>query len=172
MSHMQKTKMQRLQDVLDCHGADIFCWPPVDQELLAFIKENRQAERLFLEAGALDQLLDLAVCPQNEKPENNTDLQRRILADFSGLHRTDEAVVVAFGERKQPRFVETFGQIGWLTAAALAASFAFGIYLGGIGVGDWTLDLADSIASLSGGEDQMAEIADYVMSSGLEEDLL
>lgn len=171
MSNTQMTKMERLQLVLDGYGADPSCWPQEDQVLLDFIKEEPAAKQLRLEAEALDRLLDLSVEPE-QTPIHHMDLQQRILADFEELHVAKSDNVVTFPMTKTSVITGSFLENRWMTAAALAACFAFGMYLGGVGIGEWTLDPTTVLASLSGGEEQLAEIGDYVISSGLEEELL
>lgn len=166
------TKLQRLQTVLEHHGAQPSSWPLEDRELVEFIKENTRAEQIYQEAQALDKLLDLSFARDSDEPENHAGLQQNILADFINLQQTKDDVVVAFPGKKNEMVTRSFADTSWMTATAMAACFAFGIYLGGIGIGEWKLDLTDSLASLSTSEDQLADISEYVMASVGEEDLL
>ncbi len=172
MSNKQMTKMERLQTVLEVYGADASRWPHDDQHLLQFIRQSSRAEALFAEAGALDALLDLSMAPNAEITGANEQLQSRILDDFTNLHANSERSEIPFQVIKNRAFMGLATRSGWITSTLLAACFMFGLYLGGIGIGDWTLDPADSLASLSNTGDQFAEIADFVMASGLGEELL
>ena len=168
----EMTKLQRLQTVLEQYGARPTNWPVGDRPLVEFMQQDEGAERLFREAEALDHLLDYSTDTASSDSEQIASLQQNILADFDDLHKSDRQGVIPFGQFKKPATGRLFDQTGLATTMALAACFAFGIYLGGFGVGDWTLDLATDIQSLSGGTDRLADITDYVLSSGLEEDLL
>ena len=171
MKNTQMTNMERLQSVLDGYGADMAHWPQSELELSDFIEKNTHAAQLYREARALDQLLGLSALSPPPATEKIELLQQSILADFADMHKADAAVVVPF-EKHKPRVPAAANDNGWMTATALAACFAFGIYLGGTGVGDWSLDLATSLAGLAGEGDQFAEFADAVMPGSFEEDLL
>lgn len=166
------TKLQQLQIVLERYGAQSSNWPPEDRGLVDFIKENEQAEQLYQDAQALDKLLGLSSVQQSDELENIEALQQSILADFINLQQAKKNVVVAFPSTKNKTVTRSFGDTSWMMATAMAACFAFGIYLGGVGIGEWTLDLTGSLTSLSNGGDQLADIGEYVMASVGEEDLL
>ncbi|MCP4933923.1 MAG: hypothetical protein GY927_06880 [bacterium] len=169
MNKSNMTKMERLQSVLDRYGADRARWPANEHELTGFIKETPQAAKFYYEARAFDQLLDQGALPLQE---TSSDLQQSILTDFADLHADKDDVVVPFlktGNRKLPA---TDIINSWMSAAAMAACFAVGMYLGGVGIGDWSLDLATDFANLASQTDQFAEIADALMPSTLEEELL
>ncbi len=172
----EMTKRQRLQQVLERHGAKIASWPEQDLDLVDFLREDAQAGLLFREAQALDLLLDRASLVEGGAQDNLPGLQKDILADFNAVQdeRQEQSAgtVLSFPPSAKWRFGSSSSSSNWATAMALAACFAFGIYLGGFGVGDWTLDVTGSLATLSGGSGQEVDLADYVLSSGLEEDLL
>lgn len=166
------TKLQQLQIVLERHGAQSSNWPPEDRGLVDFIKENGQAEQLYQDAQALDKLLGLSSVQQSGELENHDALQQSILADFINLQQVKKTVVVAFPSTKNTMVTGSFGDTSWMMATAMAACFAFGIYLGGVGIGEWKLDLTGSLASLSNSGDQLTDIGEYVMASVGEEELL
>ena len=168
MNNSKLTKMERLQSVLDRHGTDRARWPSNEQELTGYIKQTPQAATLYHEAHALDQLLDKGALPLANVSSN---LQQSILTDFTDLKAGKDAVVVPF-LRVGNREIAADTKNNWMSAAAMAACFAMGIYLGGVGIGDWSLDLATDLANLAGQSDQFAEIADAVISSPFEEELL
>ena len=172
MTESQTTKIEHLQSVLAAYGADKSRWPAEAQELLVFIEQTPRAALLYDEARALDQLLDLSQIPTSPSLDKTKDLQQAILADFADMHQSIEEVVVPIAPRKHREMFVAHNDNNWMTATALAACFAFGIYLGGIGVGDWSLDLATDLAALTGQGDQFAAIADAVLPGFFEEDLL
>ncbi len=169
MNNSKMTKMERLQFVLDHYGVDRARWPTKEHELLEFVKQTPQAATLYHEARALDQLLDQGALPL---PEESSDLQQSILTDFSNLQAGKDDVVVPFLSTGNRAKNAGYPKHNWMSAAAMAACFAVGIYLGGVGIGDWSLDLASDIANLTSQGDQFAELDDLVMPSSFEEELL
>ncbi len=169
MNKSKMTNMQRLQFVLDHHGADRSKWPAKAQELEDYIKQAPAAAKLYHEARALDQLLDQGALPAQD---SSNDLQQAILADFAALHERKDPVVVPLSRGQKRQIYSAYSRQDWMSTAALAACFAVGIYLGGVGIGDWSLDLAGDLANLASVNDQFADIADAAMSSSFEEELL
>ncbi len=168
MNNSNKIKMERLQSVLERFGADSGRWPENEQELTGFVKETPQAATLYHETRALDQLLDKAAY----LPEASSDLQQSILTDFTDLQAGEDDVVVPFLRAGNRAKNAAYPKHNWMSAAAMAACFAVGIYLGGVGIGDWSLDLASDFANLASQGDQFAEIDDLVIPSSFEEELL
>ncbi len=179
-----KFERSRLRSLLNAHGANPDRWPPAERHLQLLLTKDPLMKKLQDETRALDDLLELA------RYENRTDagadaeqqnmnaLRQHILADFHRLSSDDEPGELAgFAAIAATRGKEAVSpaKTGWFAAAALAAGFVLGIYLGGIGIGGWTLDPATSIASLSGTEvdrTTSGDFTDFATASGFEEYLL
>ncbi len=182
MNQLQNQKMRILQSVLEKLGADPSRWPDKivsrqgaetgREQLLAFVKQDPQAARLFAEAGALDHLLEMAVEREAVEAEELGDLQEAILDDFNGVYgATMGNIALSSNTRKITQTRWTF-ELKWLMPAILVACFAVGIVLGSTGFGDWSLDLADRLASLSRPNDQLTELMNDLVTTPFDEELL
>lgn len=115
---------ERLEQVLAAYGADPQRWPEGDRKLAALSSEADRAEALEIDAL-------LATARRPEMPANGPHrLARRLTPPSRGT-------VIAMPAR--PRFRPLWA------GAALAASLAIGIYIGGSGLSD---DLVDGVASV------------------------
>jgi len=195
-SHSESSKYQRLQHLLDIHGASPKGWPAEEREsLLALVERDPVAAQLYKEAQALDQLLDFGLADAPEaasdrwgKLEGEADLSSAILADFAASRKDRQAShrgpqksgvggeVPPFGKRRPLGAGRAFRSGDWkIMSAALAASFVAGVDLGGFGLDGWRLDpmgAFSSVASFSESENSDDEISGYIVNAGLEEDLL
>jgi transposase len=178
MNDGRNISKERLAEVLDAYGADAARWPQAERAgLLRLASDDPQAARLLQEARALDRLLALGDREPARAPALGP-LGNRILADFAAVMPAAAGGPAGGGEvvafpgprarmqrlpRRQPAVV----------AAALAACFALGIYLGSVGLAGWTLDPVTSVAGLSGDETQVANVNELLASDAIiDEDLL
>ena len=182
MNQLQNKKMRTLQSVLETLGADPSRWPDISEskdgaetgreQLLAFVKQDGQAARLFAEAGALDHLLEMAVQREAVEPKEIVDLQEAILDDFNGVYRaTRSKITPSLNMRKRSRTQRVL-ELKWLMPATLVACFAVGIVLGSAGFGDWSLDLADRLTSFTRPNDQLTELMNDLVKTPFDEELL
>ena len=171
MSKRKLTKLERFEAVLETHGADFSSWPLEMRELRTLIKGNERAAQLYEEAKALDQLLG-CVGPVELDGHSTKGLQQKIMADFEALPASPGGEILAFPQHGKAGFQKTSQKADWGLVGALAACFILGLYLGGFGIGDWRLDPASSLASLSDRSEQSVEIANDVFSVGLGEEIL
>ncbi len=128
--------LKQLQDVLDCHGAAPSCWPEhCRARLSAFVEADREAARIFAEAGALDRTLCLA-----PKGQRRAGMEARILSLAMCLPQSGNepsATILKFQtaaprERQPLREMAAIGperRPMW-GAALLAASLILGVYIG------------------------------------------
>jgi hypothetical protein len=121
-----------LRQVLDTFGADPNRWPSAERVgLEALVKADQPAKRLLVEAQALARVMDAA--PTGRA---SSALSARIVAAAID-DPVREAVVVplspAHGTDRQTFSIKR-AALMW-PAAALAASFAFGLYMGIAGIG-------------------------------------
>jgi hypothetical protein len=119
--------LERLQDVLDAHGADIARWPKAEAAKLARLTETVPAARaLFNEARALDRALAAAPAA---RPDRLARLTGRIAAQAAAnpapsLSPPRPAVVRHSAPLRH-----------WPAVAAMAASLLLGVYAG---FNDWS----------------------------------
>lgn len=180
-------ELERLRHVLETAGADEVRWPDAERDrLLRLIGGSEEARRLHEEAEALDALLLQAAPREPIDPAVNDRLAPRILADFraerAAIAQDDDAEegdgetasgnILAFpGPRPSPLRAPA-RQSTWMMAM-LAACFAFGVFLGGFGVGGWTLDPLGEISRTATGEEQIADLSGLFSDEAAnEEDLL
>jgi len=145
MTKRENKDLKRLEDILDTYGAVRSRWPESERKSLeSLIRRDVAAQRMLAEAAALDRIIDMApgmIASQ--------DLKDRILA--AAMNDSEkEARVIPFGSRKRGASQPGVGQVRtYWPAAALAASFAFGLYLGVAGLGDQAYDGAVEVSGLS-----------------------
>lgn len=148
MSKSRNTQslLKAFEQCLDVFGADARKWPEDQRaEFEALVSKDPRAGALLNEAAALDQVMAASVAPGA-----SDDLKTRIVAAaVSGSDR--EARVVPISAARSGTSVPAaahYNRSMW-SAAALAASFAFGLYVGLSGIGGQTFDGALQLASLN-----------------------
>lgn len=109
----------RLAEVLAAYGADPARWPSSERDRLQPLLDKEPG--LLAEASEIDRVLAKAI-PPAPSAQGKAQLLARIAQE------TQKVNVVPF-ERARARPRPSIWS--WGTAAALAASFAFGIFLGG-----------------------------------------
>ena len=145
-------KRARLETVLDTFGSDPNRWPAHERGALeAFIETDADARRLLGEALALTRVMQAA--PASKA---SAGLKSRIAAainEDTGRGARIVPIQAARTRSAQPLSMRRRHRAVW-SAAALAASFAFGLYMGVAGIGATTLDSAFQIApnGTSGGD--------------------
>lgn len=127
-----RKNLARLRQALDTFGADPNRWPVAERAgLEALVKADKPAARLLLEAQALARVMNAA--PGGRA---SAALSARIVAAAID-DPVRKAVVVplspAHGADRQTFSIKR-AALMW-PAAALAASFAFGLYMGIAGIG-------------------------------------
>lgn len=151
MTKDTKHMLARLERVLDTYGPESARWPASEREpLMALSRTEPEGRRLLAEAQALARVMD-ALPPVSA----NDALKARIVtAAISDPEHDARVVPISAGMKSFPRTdaPEPFRKV-W-PAAALAASFAIGLYLGVAGIGGQTFETAVRISGLSsaGGE--------------------
>jgi len=114
---------ERLAEVLDIHGANPARWPEAERAALeARVRRDAEAARLVAHAKALEQVM--AKASPAGMPEG---LRERVMAGV--LSDGERAARVIPLEAGRVRAMRPRSRSVW-PAAALAASLAFGIYLG------------------------------------------
>ncbi len=142
-----KTQIFRLEEVLDIYGANPARWPSRERAGLEMLVETQaQARALLGEAQALEQVM--ASTPVLRASDA---LKARILTAATNDSEREARVVpiAAAPVQSAPSQRVRRTTLIW-PAAALAASFAFGLYLGVAGVGGQTFDSAFQIATING----------------------
>lgn len=143
--HM-KHDLTRLERVLDTYGADPARWPGAERDGLgALVKVNADARRLVVEAKALERVMDSATV----SPASDALKARIVSAAVGDTSRSARVVPINAGANRSGalRSARTGVTVIW-PAAALAASFALGIYLGVTGIGERALPVALQIAAI------------------------
>lgn len=152
----RKQELARLGEVLDVYGADVSRWPDADRKALrAFVESDTRARQLHREAQALAQVMEAA-----PSMRASADLKAGIVASVAADQHREAKVVPIDAARSsgKPRATRDRSTQLW-PAAALAASFALGVYLGVSGIGGIELDNALRLAELNNGN--AAEEAGY-----------
>lgn len=150
-SNNVQQELIRLESVLDTFGADPKRWPVSERRILeALIEINADARLLLGEARAVARVMDAAPVSQA-----SATLKSRIVNAAIADAGRDARIVPIETARPgggQSMSARRSGSI-W-PAAALAASFAFGLYLGVAGIGGTAVDGAFEIAmsGASGGD--------------------
>ena len=149
-------KLARLGEVLDVYGAESSRWPDAEREALeAFIEADSQARRLYREAQALAHVMEAAPSMQA-----SAELKAGIVASVTGdRQRAAKVVPIDAARTSGERRARPDRSTQLWPAAALAASFALGVYLGISGIGGIELDNALRLAALNNGSG--AEEAGY-----------
>jgi len=157
-------QLARLEKMLDIFGADAKRWPAHERGALqAFIEANPDARQLLGEARALARVLDAAPASRA-----GAALKARIVAAAIADAGRDARIVPIQAARFRSMPVRRVRAM-W-PAAALAASFAFGLYLGVAGIGATVVDGAFQEAmagTYQTGEDTISWLED---SAGVSEE--
>lgn len=138
-----KKNLTRLVEVLDTFGADPSRWPAAERAVLeALVRTDKSAAQLFVEAKALARVMDAAPALRA-----SAALSARIVAAaLEDPART--ATVVPFeltrGQTRQTFSIRRAASM-W-PAAALAASFALGLYMGVAGIGGTAVESVFQVA--------------------------
>ena len=138
-------QLKHFDEVLAIYGADPARWPEGEREALrALISSDRSAARAYEEAVALAKVMIHA--PAGSP---GPALKQRIL-EAAIADKTRDARVVPFppAQRKPDTAIDS-GEGALWPAAAMAASFAIGLYLGVAGMGTTTVNQAIDMASFS-----------------------
>ncbi len=137
-------QLKRLNDVLAIYGADPAGWPVKESEALQLLlRSDRSAARVHNEAIALEKVLSHA-------PAGTPDaaLKQRIVDAAIADGAREPRIVPISSARKARRDGLGYGKGSLWPAAAMAASFALGLYLGVAGLGTTTINQAIDMASL------------------------
>jgi len=138
-----KKTLELLEGVLDAFGADSNRWPDAERAVLeTLVRTNKPAARLLDEAKALARVMDAA-----PSLRANTELSARIVAaaiDDAG--REAKVVPLVLNSSRSNRSLSIRNTAPMWPAAALAASFAFGLYMGIAGYGGTALEGVFQIA--------------------------
>jgi hypothetical protein len=138
----------RLAEVLDAYGADPARWPAAERDRLkAHVENTPDLQALLIEAREIDRILASA-----KPPSVPAGAAARLLAQVG--QQKPAATVIPFGRaRARPRP----SIWSWGAAAALAASFCLGIFLG-----------TTNFAARLGGSD-VVEIDDPIVLTGVDD---
>jgi len=145
-------ELARLETVLDIFGSDPNRWPARERVALeALIETNADARRLLGEALALARVMDTA--PASKASASLKSRITTAVIEDTGRDARIIPIQAARTRSMQPLSVRRGGRAMW-SAAALAASFAFGLYMGVAGIGGTAVDGAFQIApnGTSGGD--------------------
>jgi hypothetical protein len=128
--------LDRLQTLLDTHGAKVARWPESDQRALeALLAASAEARAMVAEAAALDRVLDAAPAGRTSRLVTLTD---RIVAEARA------GAVAAIPRKALPPPVSKRPR--WPAVAAMAASLLIGVYGGFNG---WAPQALQQVAGLS-----------------------
>jgi hypothetical protein len=142
-----KKQIARLEQVLDTFGANPARWPVSDRAALEVLVETQhQARRLLDEAQALERVMDVA-----PMVKASDALKARIVTAAINDPEREASVVPISASPDRPEYSLRARRAALMwPAAALAASFAFGLYLGVSGVGGQAFEDAFQISAISG----------------------
>lgn len=165
-----KKLISRLEQVLDIFGADPARWPVSERAALEALVETQHQARLLLgEAQALERVMEAAPVVKASDA-----LKARIVTTAANDPEREASVVpitASPGRSGQSLRVRRV-TLMW-PAAALAASFAFGLYLGVSGVGGQAFEGTFQIAAFNGSGGEADNISWLDDSTGPDsEDLL
>lgn len=142
-----KKYLARLEEVLDTFGADPARWPVSERAALEALAETQdQARRLIGEAQALERVMDSAPALKASDA-----LKARIVAAAANDPVREARVVpITTSPGRSGHSLRVRRAALMWPAAALAASFAFGLYLGVSGVGGQAFESAFQVAAING----------------------
>jgi len=147
MSKELKIDLTALEAILDIYGSDRSRWPQSSRPALEnFIDENKEAHRLLKEAQALDRVMNTS-----SSFVAGDALKAKIMASVASDTSRSARVVPITAVKSARDHVSGMGkaQQGYWPAAALAASFAFGLYLGIAGLGSQAFEGAVQVSGLA-----------------------
>lgn len=148
MTKAEPKRLERFEEVLSVYGAAPERWPARERDSLKRLAaSDAGAVRLLAETVALEKLM--ARAPAGEP---GSGLKQRIVA-AALAENSREARVVPLAAARKSRSSPGIGQGGWWPAAALAACFAIGVYLGVAGLGAGAIEQAFDYASVDGMSD-------------------
>jgi hypothetical protein len=149
MKYSHEDLLRQLESALSIAGANPARWPQdARARLAAFIETDREAERLFAEAKALDKVLARACCG----PASG-GCEAKILAACLELPQQrggGSAAILSFRgmpRRRLHRDTPGAGAAFWGGAAMLAASLMLGVYIGASGEAVPTFRSIEMLAS-------------------------
>lgn len=161
-------KLERLETVLAIYGSDPAGWPKSERAVLErLVGAQPSAARLLDEAVALDKVMERA-------PAGHVDdaLKQRIVAAAVADGSSADRVIPFSVERARRRGNFPAGRSTMWPAAALAASFALGLYLGISELGTNAVDQALEFASLDGLAAEVDEVELLPTGNGSDQDSL
>ncbi len=136
-----RNKLEKLEGVLDTFGSDMARWPAAEREALeTLVRADKPARRLYDEAKALERLMDTASAGTASAALSShivaaalEDGAREatvipLLSSSQGVQKHDRT-----WRASQTRPIRR--AVSMWPAAALAASFAFGLYMGATDIG-------------------------------------
>jgi len=128
--------LERLQQLLDAHGASVVRWPEFDRRALsALMTTSAQARDMMAEAAALDRVLMAAPADRRHHLAGLTD---RIVAKA----RMGQVVRLPITAKSRA----AVGSSRWAAIAALAASLLIGVYGG---LNGWAPQALQQVAGLT-----------------------
>lgn len=145
MSKKSKIDLKAFEAILDTYGSDRLRWPRSSRSALDnFIDGSDAARQLLKEAEALDRVLS-----SSASVVASDALKGRIMASVgSDESHSAKVVPITAARAKAAQSYQVNRMRGYWPAAALAASFAFGLYLGIAGVGSQTFEGAVQVSGL------------------------
>lgn len=142
-----RLELARLEQVLDTFGAEPLRWPePERHSLEQLLKTQPAARQLHAEASALERVMDAVPA----FAASDALKARIVAAAVSDPVRDARVVPITASPAPLPRHGKGSGVSAIWPAAALAASFAFGLYLGVAGVGGQAFQGAFQVSGLVG----------------------
>jgi len=162
-----KKKLARLVKVLDTFGADPNRWPAGERAVLeALVKADKFAAQLFVEAKALARVMDAAPALRA-----SAALRARIVAaalEDPAREATVVPLALTRGQVGQTFSIRRAASM-W-PAAALAASFAFGLYMGVAGYGGTAVESVFQVAMTESSGNDDGSISWLEDSAGTDEE--
>jgi hypothetical protein len=156
--------LERFDEVLAIFGPDPARWPEDERSALsALARSDSSAAQLLAEATALDKVLALA--PAGEAGDA---LKQRIVAAAVNDGSRDARVVPMAAVKAKRRGLFGAGTSAAWPAAAMAASFALGLYLGIAGLGTATVGTALDLAAVNGALEE-SDAVEFLSDAGVSE---
>ena len=142
-----KQKLLHLEHALDVFGPEMKRWRKRERAALeGFVQSHPKARQLLQEAKALAEVMDAA--PDHAASDA---LKARIVAAAVNDSRREARVVpIAASVHRTGHGRRAWPIAAMWPAGALAASFAFGLYLGVSGIGGQAFDNSLQIVALNG----------------------
>ena len=162
-----KKQLGRLENVLNVFGADPNRWPAAKRDVLEdLVRTDKSAAKLLDEAEALMRVMDTAPARLA-----NTALRTRIAAAALDDPTRDATVVPLAPKRGQTgRTFPIRRAVSMWPAAALAASFAFGLYMGISGFGGVAVESVFQVATTEYNGNDIDSVSWLEESTGADEE--